>query len=57
MRPPPPPAAGLLRPAPAAWAHEGRGLGASHWHATDVFGLLLLGGLVALAVWLGGGGK
>ena len=40
-----------------AWAHEGHGLAGSHWHATDTFGLLLVGGLVALLVWFTRGGK
>jgi len=51
-------AATLLLSAPAAWAHEGHGLGGIHWHATDAFGLLLVGGLAALVIyWLSGGGK
>jgi hypothetical protein len=42
----------------AAQAHEGHGLpGASHWHATDAWGLLAVGALVALAIWLSRGGK
>lgn len=44
----------------AAQAHEGHGLpGASHWHATDTAGLLLVGGLAAIALWfwIGGGRK
>ena len=32
-------------------------MGAVHWHATDTLGLLLVGGLAALAVWLAGGGR
>ncbi len=37
----------------AAFAHEGHGLpGASHWHATDTLGLLLVVVLAAGAVWL-----
>lgn len=39
-------------------AHEGHGaLGASHWHASDTIGLLLVGALAALAVWFSRGGK
>lgn len=39
-------------------AHPGHGLeGASHWHATDVFGWLALGVAVAVAIWLSRGGK
>ena len=43
-----------------AFAHEGHGMpGIGHWHATDTMGLLLVGGLAALALWywLGGGKK
>ena len=37
----------------AAWAHEGHGLpGASHWHASDTHGLLLVAALVAVGCWL-----
>ena len=48
----------LLACTAATFAHEGHGMGASsHWHATDSFGLLLVAGLAALAIWLSGGGK
>ena len=50
-------AAALLLATPAAWAHEGHGLAGAHWHASDAFGLLLVGGLAALVFWLSGGGK
>jgi hypothetical protein len=42
-----------------ALGHEGHGMpGIGHWHATDALGLLLAGGLAALAVWYWrGGGK
>lgn len=40
-----------------AFAHEGHGPSGPHWHATDVFGLVVLGGLIALAIWLSRGGK
>jgi hypothetical protein len=47
----------LVRSA-AVFAHEGHGMpGSVHWHATDTFGLLLVGGLIALAIWLSRGGK
>jgi hypothetical protein len=37
----------------AAFAHDGHGLpGASHWHATDTLGLLLVALLAVGAVWL-----
>jgi len=36
-----------------AFAHEGHGAPAPlHWHATDTFGLLLVGALAAIALWL-----
>jgi hypothetical protein len=42
----------------AAQAHEGHGLpGTSHWHASDAWGLLAVGALVTLAIWLSRGGK
>ena len=34
-----------------ALAHEGHGLGAVHWHATDIWGFVALGAIVAAAVW------
>jgi len=43
--------------AATGWAHDGHGLAGPHWHATDAFGLLLVGGLVALAIWLSRGGR
>ena len=34
-----------------AWAHDGHGLpGASHWHASDTLGVLLVAALAAGAV-------
>jgi hypothetical protein len=48
----------LLLPLQGALAHEGHGLpGVSHWHPTDIVGLLLAAGLVVLAIWLARGGK
>ena len=35
-----------------ALAHEGHGMGAHHWHATDVLGFVALGAVVAVALWL-----
>jgi hypothetical protein len=35
-----------------ALAHEGHGLFGSHWHATDALGFVVVGGLIALAVWV-----
>jgi hypothetical protein len=34
-----------------ALAHEGHGLFGSHWHATDALGFVIVGALIALAVW------
>jgi len=50
-------ALGLLACSLPAAAHDGHGLTAAHWHATDAFGLVLVGGLAALAIWLSRGGK
>ena len=36
-----------------AWAHEGHGIGGTHWHATDALGFVVGAALVALAVYLG----
>lgn len=36
-----------------AWAHEGHGLGGTHWHATDALGFVVAAALVALAVYFG----
>jgi hypothetical protein len=42
----------LLLAFSAAQAHEGHGLpGASHWHATDTVGLLMLALGVCAALW------
>ncbi|AMO22362.1 hypothetical protein GCM10027034_27020 [Ramlibacter solisilvae] len=44
--------------ASGAWAHDGHGMPtASHWHATDVLGLILVLGMAAVAIWLSGRGK
>ena len=37
--------------APLAPAHEGHGLAPSHWHATDALGFVVLGVVVAAALW------
>jgi type IV secretory pathway TrbF-like protein len=43
-----------LLAASAAQAHQGHGqAAASHWHATDTLGLLLVAVLAAGALWLG----
>ena len=39
----------------AANAHEGHGIeGVSHWHSTDVWGLLALATALAFGIWLSG---
>ena len=35
-----------------AFAHDGHGLAGSHWHATDVLGFVVVGGLAAAAIWV-----
>jgi hypothetical protein len=35
----------------AVFAHDGHGLTGSHWHASDTWGFVILGAVVALAVW------
>ena len=40
-----------------AFAHDNHGLHGSHWHATDVWGFVALGGAIAVAIWLSRGGK
>ena len=37
--------------APLALAHEGHGLTLPHWHATDALGFVVLGLVVAAALW------
>jgi hypothetical protein len=37
--------------APLALAHDGHGLPAPHWHASDTLGFVLLGAVVAAALW------
>ena len=31
-----------------AWAHDGHGMEGSHWHATDIWGLLAVAAAAAL---------
>ena len=50
-------AGGLFMLANRAFAHEGHGLSGSHWHASDTWGFVAVGGLLALAIWLSRGGK
>ena len=37
--------------APLAPAHEGHGSALPHWHATDIWGFVVLGLVVAAALW------
>ncbi|MDO8387005.1 MAG: hypothetical protein Q8K29_18945 [Polaromonas sp.] len=41
----------------ASFGHEGHLLSGAHWHATDAWGFVALGGLVVLAIWLSGKDK
>jgi hypothetical protein len=41
----------------AVLAHDGHGLLGSHWHATDAGSFVVLGAVVALAIWLSRSGK
>ena len=41
----------VLTRAGTAFAHDGHGLTGSHWHATDVWGFVVVGGLAAAAIW------
>ncbi len=51
-------AATLSSLAATAFAHEGHGIpGASHWHATDTFGLVAAVLAVAIGLWFTRGGK
>jgi len=43
----------LFNLAPGAWAHEGHGLGTTHWHATDALGFVVAAALVAVACYFG----
>ena len=43
--------------ASTAFAHDGHGLTGTHWHATDVWGFMVVGGLAAAAIWVSRKGK
>jgi hypothetical protein len=45
-------AATLSSAASLVAAHDGHGMGPAHWHATDVWGFVALGVVVALVVWM-----
>ena len=36
-----------------AWAHDGHGMGSSHWHATDTLGFLVVAALMVAAIYFG----
>ena len=37
--------------ASTVFAHDGHGLTGAHWHATDVWGFVVVGGLAVAAIW------
>jgi len=43
--------------ASTVFAHDGHGLAGAHWHATDVWGFVVVGGLAAVAIWVSRKGK
>jgi hypothetical protein len=43
--------------AKTAMAHDGHGLGGSHWHATDVGGFVVVAAVIGLAIWFSRGDK
>ena len=43
----------LTQLANTAMAHDGHGLGGTHWHPTDVLGFVVAAALVAAAVYFG----
>ena len=50
-------AASAMVAAGTAFAHEGHAMTGAHWHATDVWGLVALGGMMVLAIWLSSNDK
>jgi hypothetical protein len=43
----------LLAGINSTFAHEGHGLQGSHWHATDLWGFVAIGVVLAIAIWHG----
>ncbi len=43
--------------ASSSFAHDGHGVGGSHWHASDTLGYLVLAAVAAASVWLNRRGK
>jgi len=41
----------LAAATPWAWAHDGHGLQGGHWHASDAWGFVLAGAVLALVLW------
>ena len=39
--------------AATTFAHDGHSLQGSHWHATDLWGFVAMGLVLALAIWQG----
>lgn len=50
-------AAALLAGTMGALAHDGHAMAGSHWHASDAWGFVVIAAAIALAVWLGRGGR
>jgi hydrogenase/urease accessory protein HupE len=47
----------LLASSSSIFAHEGHGMQGTHWHSTDVWGFVAVGGMIALGIWLSRGDK
>jgi hypothetical protein len=47
----------IITPSTAIFAHDGHSLFGSHWHASDVFGFVILVAAFGVAFWFGRGGK
>ena len=47
----------IITPATSIYAHDVRSLTSSHWHASDVFGFVILAAAIGLTLWFGRGGK
>ena len=43
--------------ASGVFAHDGHGLISAHWHATDAWGFVVVGGLSVAAIWFARKGK
>jgi hypothetical protein len=46
-----------ITPATSILAHEIHGLIDTHWHASDVFGFVILAAAIGLTLWFSRGGK